>query len=268
MQCKNFSNERDDKRFNIGGSASNNGVEFESDDFIAQFVMEESGMYEVTYKKRLPVGRVRKLFSRIPIIKGFSALFDGKPILTLPILGLIALDFASATESVTNTNPYIILVILLATCVFILVSLVYVIKNVLYKIKKTWMFHGAEHKTIYTYDKGYDLTVENVRASPRIARRCGTNIAVFYILFLTVLWFVVDYQSIRLIGAFVLAYEMFDLKNGDKIPVLKVLFKFGHWCQQRIFTKEPTDIQLIASIETINKLIDLELSKEDNSGKI
>ena len=72
-----------------------------------------------------------------------------------------------------------------------------------------------------------------------------------------------NYQSIKLIGAFVLAYEVFDLKNGDKIPVLKLFFKLGHWCQQRLFTKEPTDIQLIASIETINKLIELEFEARE-----
>jgi len=67
-----------------------------------------------------------------------------------------------------------------------------------------------------------------------------------------------NYQSIKLIGAFVLAYEVFDLKNGDKIPVLRLFFKLGHWCQQRLFTREPTDGQLTASIETIKTLIDLE----------
>ena len=255
--------ESDDKRIHIGGSASNDGVEFETDDFIAQFIMDESGKYEVTHKKRLPIGRVRELLSHIPIIKGFSIMLDGKPILTLPILGLIALDFTSAAESSTNISSHIVLMIVFVTCALLLISFIYIIKNVLYKIKKTWMFHGAEHKTIYTYDKGFDLTLENVRASPRIARRCGTNIAVFYVLFFALLWFVVDYQSIRLVGAFVLAYEMFDLKSGDKIPVLKMFFRFGHWCQQRIFTIEPTDLQLVASIETINKLIEIELEAKE-----
>ena len=256
-----------DDGFTIGGSASNNGVEFETDDFTAKFVMDESGNYVITHRKRLPVGRIRECLSYNPIVKGIHAIFDGKPILTFPILGLIALDFIGATESVSNLNKNVLPAILIATGVILLASIFYLIKKILYRIKKTWMFHGAEHKTIYTHEKGLDLTLENVRASPCIARRCGTNIAIFYVIFFTFLWFVVDYQSIRRIGAFVLAYELFDLKNGDRLPVLKVFFRLGQWCQQRLFTKEPTDIQIIASIETINTLIDLELAKVDSIEK-
>ena len=60
------------------------------------------------------------------------------------------------------------------------------------------------------------------------------------------------------IGAFVLGYELFDLENGDKYPIIKLFFMFGQWCQQKVFTREPTDNQIIASIETLKKLIELE----------
>lgn len=42
-------------------------------------------------------------------------------------------------------------------------------------MKRVWMYHGAEHKTIFCYERGLDLTVENARAMPRHHPRCGTS---------------------------------------------------------------------------------------------
>jgi len=126
------------------------------------------------------------------------------------------------------------------------------------KVGDTWSFHGAEHKAIYAHENGIELTLEKVRGCPRIARRCGTNLVVFVVFFFVILWFITNYISIMYIGAFVLGYELFDLENGDKYPIIKLFFMFGQWCQQKVFTREPTDNQIIASIETLKKLIELE----------
>ena len=124
------------------------------------------------------------------------------------------------------------------------------------------MFHGAEHKTIYACENNIELTLENVRKCPRIAKRCGTNLVVFLVLFYIVIAFLTNYASIKLVVSFVLAYELFDIENGDEIPFLKMFFKFGYWCQQNLFTREPSDIQLIASIETVKELQKLESESE------
>jgi len=253
-------NEQDNELFSIGGSASNSGVEFYSDNYTAKFVMDKTGSYEITHDERLELGRVRDILYRIPIIKGLFAVIDRNPLFVIPIIGLIVLDVIGVSGSVESVDNKILTTTTIIVGVATLISLLYVIKTILFKIKKTWMFHGAEHKTIYTYEKGDDLTLENVRASPRIARRCGTNMVVFCSFFFIIFWFTVDFSSIRIIGSYILAYEIFDLENGDKYPVIKWFFNFGHICQQKLFTSEPTDEQINASIETINKLIELEHS--------
>jgi uncharacterized protein YqhQ len=78
------------------------------------------------------------------------------------------------------------------------------------------------------------------------------------LMFFAVCAALIPYLSVMLVLSFVLAYELFDLDDGDKIPVINLFFKFGYWCQQHLFTLEPTDEQIIASIETVNTLIGLE----------
>jgi uncharacterized protein YqhQ len=132
---------------------------------------------------------------------------------------------------------------------------VFIIITILYRVKETWRYHGAEHKTIYAYENNIELTLGNVRACPRVAKRCGTNLVVFLILFYTPLAFFIEYESVKLVIAFMLAYELFDLDNGGKIPVIKLFFKLGNWFQHRVFTAEPTDEQLTAAIETMKALV-------------
>jgi uncharacterized protein YqhQ len=80
----------------------------------------------------------------------------------------------------------------------------------------------------------------------------------FLIAFQVLLVFFIDYVIFRFILSFILAYELFDLENGDKIPVINLFFKAGYWCQEKLFTKEPIDNQLAAAIDTAKKLMELE----------
>ena len=241
----------------ISGSAYNNGVEFSSDNYQVKYTMNRQGRYKITYRKLIEVEGIRAFLMRVPLLKGMYALFSDKPVFILTAIVLIANDVLGSKLS-SNTSlatRYILL-----TSVFLVgfACVFFVFKKILYKAKNTWSYHGAEHKTVYAHEHGIELTPEKVRECPRIASRCGTNLVVFVVFFFVILCFITDYMSIRYIGAFVLGYELFDLENGDKYPVITVFFRFGQWCQQKLFTREPTDKQIIASIETLKKLIDLE----------
>ncbi len=64
----------------------------------------------------------------------------------------------------------------------ILVFIVYILLSTLLKdIRRTFMYHGAEHKTISCYEKGLELTVENAKSCTRVHDRCGTTFMVFVI---------------------------------------------------------------------------------------
>ena len=238
----------------IGGRAFNGGVNFVSDDYSARFVMQDDGTYRISVEKRIKTSGVKKIVREIPLIKGlFSMLTNSRLILIIIILSI--LSDASKSEAHIGGFPVYLPILIISVAGSVLIF-IYIIRTTLYRVKETWRYHGAEHKTIYAYDHDMELTLENVRSCPRVARRCGTNFVVFMILFYTTMFFFIEYDSVKLIASYILGYELFDLENGDRLPVIKIFFKFGGWCQQHIFTMEPTDAQILASIETMKKLIE------------
>ena len=243
----------------IGGSARNDGVNFMSDNFTVTFTMGTDGAYAIkTSKNVLKSSRFSDAVCKIPIIKSLYKLFTVDRLFTISIMTHILLDVLYI-KSNNSSDPSSWLRIALAIVLAITLGcMIYVFKRVLYRIKLTWSFHGAEHKTIYALENNIDLTLENVRKCPRVARRCGTNLVVFFLPMHFLLSFFVPYASLRLILAFMLAYEIFDIDNGYDLPIVKLFYKLGSFCQQRLFTSEPTDEQLEAAIATIQKLQELE----------
>ncbi len=121
-------------------------------------------------------------------------------------------------------------------------------------IKRVFQYHGAEHKTVYTYEANEDLTVENARLKSTLHPRCGTSFLLF-VMAISILVF----SLIPATAAFVLkfgarvvlipliaglAYEVIRYSARHLAnPVCKVLIRPGLWLQ-RITTKEPDDKQL------------------------
>lgn len=120
-------------------------------------------------------------------------------------------------------------------------------------IKRTFMYHGAEHKTIFCYEKGLPLTVENVKKQQRFHPRCGTS---FLILMLLVS--IVISMFIRIDNAFLrtgiklllipvivgIGYEMIRLAGRKDNVFTRVMSAPGMWLQ-RISTVEPTEDEMI-----------------------
>lgn len=122
-------------------------------------------------------------------------------------------------------------------------------------IKRTFQYHGAEHKTIACYENGLELTVENVRAQTRFHPRCGTSFTIVMllisILFSTLLvlifpgigtirwlWILVKILLIPLVMGF--GYEFIRYAGRHDNLVARVLSKPGIW-MQHITTIEPED---------------------------
>jgi len=236
----------------IGGRASNSGVSFVSDDYSAKFVMHKDNTYTVSVEKLKDLSKIRKTVKKIPLVKGlFSMIMSGRIIVAIMILAIVS-DLAGHSESVGELEVHLLLYII--TAIGLSFCMIYIFMTVIVRAKQTRKFHGAEHKTIYAYENKIELTLENVRACPRVARRCGTNFGVFFILFCILFSIFLDYVSVSLILSYILSYELFDLKNGEKVPVIKWFIKLGGFFQQKLFTAEPTDDQILAAIETIKKL--------------
>ena len=129
-------------------------------------------------------------------------------------------------------------------------------------IKRVYMYHGAEHKCINCIEQGMDLTVENVRKSSRLHKRCGTSFLLIVML-ISIVFFLfirVDNRILQLLLRLVLipviagvSYEFIRLA-GRSDHMLVNLFSKPGLLLQRITTREPDDSMIevgIASAEAV-----------------
>lgn len=137
-------------------------------------------------------------------------------------------------------------------------------------IKRTFMYHGAEHKTIFCYENGLELTVENVRKMSRFHPRCGTAFMFVMIIISVlvssalvlifpglaeinrVLWIAVKIAVLPLVMG--LGYEFIKYAGKHDNGIVKVLSCPG-LLMQRITTVEPTDDIIEVAIESIKAVI-------------
>ena len=129
-------------------------------------------------------------------------------------------------------------------------------------IKRTFMYHGAEHKCINCIESGKELTVENVMSSSKEHRRCGTSF-VFFVLILSIIFFIfirVDNTWLRMLIRLLLvpviagvSYEFIQWAGNSDSRAAAILSKPGLWVQA-LTTREPTPDMAevgIASVEAV-----------------
>lgn len=131
-------------------------------------------------------------------------------------------------------------------------------------IKRTFMYHGAEHKTINCMEAGKDLTVENVRAATRFHKRCGTSF-VFIVMIISIFVFMfvqTDVMWLRLVSRILLipviagiSYEVIRYAGRHANVCSNILSAPGLWVQ-RLTTKEPDDDMIEVAIKSVEGVID------------
>jgi uncharacterized protein YqhQ len=143
--------------------------------------------------------------------------------------------------------------------------------SLLKDIRRVFEYHGAEHKTVFTWEAGLPLTVENARPQPRQHPRCGTSFLMVVMLVSIVLFSIIKFDSlvynmlVRIALVPVVAgisYEIIRLsakKEGGFI--FKLITLPGVWLQN-ITTKEPDDEQLEVAIEALKESLKLEPQAE------
>jgi uncharacterized protein YqhQ len=139
--------------------------------------------------------------------------------------------------------------------------------SLLKDIRRVFQYHGAEHKTVFTWEAGLPLTVENARPQPRQHPRCGTSFLMVVMIVAIILFSIIKFDSLVLNFliriAFVplvagLSYEIIRLsarKEGGWF--FKLMTKPGVWLQN-ITTKEPDDQQLEVALEALKESLKLE----------
>jgi uncharacterized protein YqhQ len=139
-------------------------------------------------------------------------------------------------------------------------------------IRRVFEYHGAEHKTVFNWESGLPLSVENARVQPRQHPRCGTSFLMVVMLVSIVLFSVVSFSSfaynIAVRVAFIpivagLSYEIIRLSAKKEAGfVFKLITLPGVWLQN-ITTKEPDDQQLEVAIVALKESLKLEPQQQE-----
>lgn len=126
-------------------------------------------------------------------------------------------------------------------------------------IRRVFEYHGAEHKTIWTYEAGEALTVENVKKHSRLHPRCGTNFLLIVMVVSIFVFAFLGWPNLieRIISRIILmpvvagiSYELIRLAGRTENHVIQTLVKPGLWLQY-LTTREPHADQIEVAIQAL-----------------
>ncbi len=180
-------------------------------------------------------------------------------------LGIVSVTLISVIEGIIR--------ILLFIAYILLISL-------MGDIKRTFMYHGAEHKCINCIENGLELNVENVMKSSRYHKRCGTSF-IFMVMFISIVFFIfirVGNPVLKIVVRLVLvpviagiSYEFIKWAGRNDSGLVRVLSAPG-MALQKITTNEPTEDMVEVAIAAVSAVFDWEeylkeYHKEDENEK-
>jgi uncharacterized protein YqhQ len=130
-------------------------------------------------------------------------------------------------------------------------------------IRRVFEYHGAEHKTIFCYEHGEELTVENVKKYGRLHPRCGTSF-LFIVMIVSILLFSMFSWSgilMRLLVRIVfipvvagISYEIIKWAGKSRSKLACIVSAPGMWLQ-KITTREPDDKQIEVAIAALKNVL-------------
>lgn len=139
-------------------------------------------------------------------------------------------------------------------------------------IRRTFMYHGAEHKCINCIEHGLELNVDNVRASSKQHKRCGTSFLIIVMMISILFFMVIRVEGLipKIISRIVLipviagvSYEFLRLAGRSDSAVVNFLSKPGLW-MQNMTTKEPDDSMIEVAIAAVEAVFDWKTYLKDN----
>ena len=277
----------------VGGQAVIEGVMMRGFGKVATAVREPNGNINVQIKAVTSIAE-RFPILKLPILRGAVSLFESL------ILGMRSLSFsaqAAGEEDEQLSDREIIGTVILAValaCVLFLaiptgaakifhsftddpillnlaegflrliIFLAYLFAiSQMKDIRRTFQYHGAEHKTIFCYEAGEELTVENAKKFPRLHPRCGTafllivmlvSIFVFAFLGWPELWLRILSRIILLPLVAGISYELIRFSARSTNSFVRLATLPGLWLQY-LTTREPDDSMLEVAIKSLQAVM-------------
>ncbi|MFZ6007025.1 MAG: DUF1385 domain-containing protein [Nitrospirota bacterium] len=140
------------------------------------------------------------------------------------------------------------------------------------EMRRVYQYHGAEHKVIYAYEAGEDLTVENAKKYKPYHPRCGTSfllivmvISIMVFLLIPKDWSFVDKLVSRIILIPVIAglsYEVLRFSAKRKNNPVVGLMVFPGLLLQRMTVREPDESQIEVALAAMNEVLKIDRDKE------
>ena len=279
------------KKF-VGGQAVIEGVMMRGPGVTATAVREPAGTIVVQKEPTKSIADTYPILKK-PFLRGCVALYESL------VIGMKALSFSAKAagdeeEEMSNSEIAITMVIstIFAIAVFlalptfivkfipgvqdnhVVLNLIEgVIRLVLFllyiwgigltkDIQRVFQYHGAEHKTIHTYELDLPLTVENVRKQSRLHARCGTNFLLFVMVVSIFVFAFLGWPNLleRILSRVLLmpvvagiAYEVIHLAGRSEHSFVKALIKPG-LVLQYMTTREPEDDQIEVAIRALEEV--------------
>ncbi len=136
------------------------------------------------------------------------------------------------------------------------------------EMARIFMYHGAEHKVIHAYEKGMELTLENVKQYSPLHPRCGTSFLMI-VMVVSILVFSFIPQEWPFIAKFLSRIVLIPFIAGSSFELLKLSAKWDHHpvmhamilpglMLQRLTTREPDDAQLEVALSAMIEVLKLE----------
>lgn len=236
--------------------------------YSADFFPEEEAepsKFDRWVEKRIPAEKLQ------PLIVGLTVVFS---------LGMsLALFLLLPTFLAGLADPYIDSALvhnLIEGVVKILIFLAYLILCSKQKdVRRVFQYHGAEHKTIFCYEAGLPLTVENARLQPKHHPRCGTSF-LFVVIVVSILastlvfsfvdswkllWVRIAVKLLMLIPLVGITYEFNRAVGSHDNKLTRILSAPGMW-MQNFTTFEPDDSMLEVAIEALKQVLPAEEGKD------
>ena len=220
-----------------------------SADNLPEEEQEEPSKFDNWIEKRMGTEKAEKAIVSVSVVLGIA--------LSIGLFILLPTFLAGLLSRVIEVN---VLKNLLEGAIRIAIFLTYIwLATRLNDIKRMWAYHGAEHKTIFCYEKGLPLTVENVRVQSRLHPRCGTSF-LFIVMIISILVFsVVSWNNvwIRIVLRLALlpvvvaiSYEIIKLAGRYDNILTRIISAPGK-ALQKLTTQEPDDDMIETAIEAM-----------------
>ena len=192
-------------------------------------------------------------------------------VLSVALFIVLPYYIAELSKLLISINSNTILAIIEGVVRILIFILYIVLISKMEDIKRTFMYHGAEHKCINCIEAGLPLNVENVRKSSRLHKRCGTSFLLF-VMFISIVSFILlsallpeDVSRlykvllrlllIPFIAGF--SYEIIRLAGRTDNFFVRIISAPGMFLQ-RLTTKEPEDDMIEVAIRAIEEVFDWE----------